>query len=325
MWLRSVAILLAAAFAAVTPRVPGHSTSAATVASHLHAPRVYVGPSHESRRTRTLTLRRLRSRTRRHAIPAQVTGQPRTTAASAIVIDGWTGAVLYDKDADAEREPASTVKIMTALVLLEHHVRLTRLVTVSADAAATEGSTAGLQAGERLTVWDLLHGMLLPSGNDAAMELAEVTAGSEPGFVALMNREARRLRLHRTRYLTPDGLPTPGQVTSARDLATVARAAMQWLVFDQIVRTRTWTAVSQGGGQTHQWTSLNQLLWTSPYVDGVKTGTTPTAGACLASSAQLDGRWVIAVNLDSALNARFSDASALLSYGLSIAVPAPSA
>jgi D-alanyl-D-alanine carboxypeptidase (penicillin-binding protein 5/6) len=250
---------------------------------------------------------------------------PVITAPEAIVVDGWTGAVLYAKHANTPRYPARTVKLTTALVLLDHHASLDRIVTVSANAASYGGSTAGLWAGERLSIRDLLHGMLLPSGNDAAIALAESFAGTAERFVALMNAEAARLQLRHTHYLTPNGFDVYGQVTTARDLATVARADMRYPVFAGIVRSRWWGVRAPGGGYVHQWFNLNHLLWSNRFVDGVKTGTTPLAGACLVSSARRGGRWVIAVNMGSTEASRWSDGLALLNYGLSQVSTLPSA
>lgn len=249
---------------------------------------------------------------------------PQITAPEAIVIDGWTGAVLYAKHANAMRAPASTVKIMTALVVLQHHVPLSRVVSVGATAVSYGGSTAGLYAGERMTVWNLLHGMLLPSGNDAAIALSQTLAPTPQQFARLMNDQAVRLHLWHTHYLTPNGFDLPGQVTSARDLANLTRAAMQSPTFAAIVDTRVWTARAADGRGYHVWQSLNRLLWTSKLVDGVKTGTTPAAGACLVSSARKGGRWIIAVNLGSSSAGRFSDGAALLSYGFAVDGGAPS-
>ncbi len=251
--------------------------------------------------------------------------EPVVAAPEAIVMDGWTGQVLWSRRADVPRYPGSTIKIMTALLILERHVPLSRVVTVSAFAASYGGSTAGLYPGERLTVWDLLHGMLLPSGNDAAVAVAQIIAPSIPAFSAIMNRRARRLRMWHTHYLSANGFDQLGQVSSARDLAIVARFAMRFRAFRRIVRTRVWRAPSNGGPITHVWYNTNQLLGASSAVDGVKTGTTPGAGACLVSSARKDGRWIIAVNMDSPEALRFADGAALLNYGFLAEGSMPSA
>jgi len=249
---------------------------------------------------------------------------PMITAPAAIVIDGWSGTVLYQKNASSLRYPASTSKIMAALVILRRHIPLQRVVTVSPYAASIGGSTAGLFAGERMNLWNLLHGLLLPSGNDAAIALAEAVSGTEARFVALMNRQARRLHLWHTHYVSPDGFDAPGQITTPRDLATLARVAMGRSRFARIARTRFWTARSSDGRSEHRWVNLNKLLWMSRRVDGVKTGTTPGAGACLVASAHWRGRWIIEVNMGSTYQTRFDDGMKLLDYGFSIAASPPS-
>jgi serine-type D-Ala-D-Ala carboxypeptidase (penicillin-binding protein 5/6) len=256
--------------------------------------------------------------------PARASGLPVVTAPEAIVMDGWTGAVLYAKSANVMRAPASTVKIMTALVILRHQVPMSRVVTVGATAVSYGGSSAGLYAGERMTVWNLLHGMLLPSGNDAAIALSQTLAATPQQFAPLMNAQAVRLHLWHTHYLSPNGFDLPGQVTTARDLANLTRAAMESPAFSAIVDTRTWTARAADGRGFHIWQSLNKLLWTSKIVDGVKTGTTPAAGACLVSSARKGGRWIIAVNMGSTSAGRFSDGAALLNYGFEVDGGSPS-
>jgi D-alanyl-D-alanine carboxypeptidase (penicillin-binding protein 5/6) len=255
---------------------------------------------------------------------ARAAAMPVVTAPEAIVVDGWTGAVLYSKNSNVMRAPASTVKIMTALVILRHHVPLRRVVTVGATAVSYGGSSAGLYAGERMTVWNLLHGMLLPSGNDAAVALSQTLASTPQQFARLMNGQAARLQLWHTHYLTPNGFDTPGQVTTARDLANLTRAAMQLPTFSAVVDTKTWTARAADGRGFHVWQSLNKLLWASKVVDGVKTGTTPAAGACLVSSARKGGRWIIAVNMGSTSADRFSDGAALLNYGFEVGGVSPS-
>ena len=258
-------------------------------------------------------------------VRASTLPSPSVTSPEAIVIDGWTGNVLFARSANVERYPASTVKIMTALLVMERRIPMKRVVVVSPVAATYGGSTAGLYSGERMTVWNLLHGMLMPSGNDAAIALAESVGGSVQQFVAIMNAEAARLHLYHTRYLSPNGFDAPGEVTTAHDLATLTRLAMLQPHFARVVRTKSWSVRGPSGQVLHHWTNLNRLLWSSGAVDGVKTGTTPGAGACLVASARTDGRWVIEVNMGSTEAARFSDGMALLTYGFGLASKLPSA
>jgi D-alanyl-D-alanine carboxypeptidase (penicillin-binding protein 5/6) len=257
--------------------------------------------------------------------PGRVSAQPatpRVSAADAIVIDGWTGEVLWSKHATARHDPASTIKLMTALVVLRSHLPMTHVVTVGADAVSIGGSTAGLVNGERMTVWNLLHGMLMPSGNDAAVALADAVGGSVAHFATLMNAEAIRLHLRDSHFLSANGFDMSGQVTSAADLARLARIDLHFRVFQQVVHTRWWTARSVDGRYVHRWVNTNRLLWESHWVDGVKTGTTPGAGACLVSSVHEADKWIIEVNLGSSEASRFRDGTELLDYGLAID-PAP--
>jgi D-alanyl-D-alanine carboxypeptidase (penicillin-binding protein 5/6) len=167
--------------------------------------------------------------------------------------------------------------------------------------------------------------MLMPSGNDAAVALAQATTGGLAQFVARMNAQGQSLHLWHTHYSSPNGFDMAGQVTTARDLASLTRIAMQQPLFARIVRTRHWTVRNAYGQVMHQWTNLNHLLWASSAVNGVKTGTTAGAGACLVSSARLAGKWVIAVNMGSTEAGRFSDGMALLNYGLPLASSMPTA
>jgi D-alanyl-D-alanine carboxypeptidase (penicillin-binding protein 5/6) len=250
---------------------------------------------------------------------------PRVSAPADIVIDGWSGDALYAHNADVYRDPASTVKIMTVLVTLQHHIPMSRIETVSAQAATIGGSTAALYTGERISERNLLYGALLPSGNDAAVALAQSVTPNMSAFIGMMNAEALRLHMYHTHYLTPNGYDVYGQVTTARDLAQLARAAMHWARFARVVSTKVWTARDANGVVAHTWTNLNQLLWRNVAVDGVKTGTTPGAGACLVSSARRGGRWVIEVNLGSSEATRFIDGASLLHYGFAVDENTPSA
>jgi serine-type D-Ala-D-Ala carboxypeptidase (penicillin-binding protein 5/6) len=257
-------------------------------------------------------------------VPARAAALPRVSAPADIVIDGWSGDALYARNADVYRDPASTVKIMTVLIVLRHHIPMNRIETVSEQAATIGGSTAALYAGERISERNLLYGALLPSGNDAAVALAQSVTPNMAAFIGMMNAEAARLHMYHTHYLTPNGYDVYGQVTTARDLAQLARAAMHWAIFARVVSTKVWSARDANGVLAHTWTNLNQLLWRNGSVDGVKTGTTPGAGACLVSSARRRGKWVIEVNLGSSELTRFTDGAALLNYGFEIDENTPS-
>ncbi len=230
---------------------------------------------------------------------------PQVSAAAAILVDLDSGITLYARNADAARPPASTVKIMTALVVLRNS-DLREEVTVSANAAATVGSRMGLTADERLTVLDLLYGLLLPSGNDAAVALAEHVSGNEAAFVAEMNREAARLGLTHTRFVNPHGLDADGQYVSVADLVIIARAALEYPVFAEIVRTPRARVAAR------DLTNTNELLGSYPAADGIKTGTTDAAGECLVASISQRGHRLVAVVMGS--RDRYGDVRALLGY-----------
>jgi len=231
---------------------------------------------------------------------------PYVSARAAILFENTTGTVLYSKNPHERRPPASTTKILTAILALERS-SLDELVTVSRRAAATPGSTARLYTGQKIRMRDLLHGLLLRSGNDAAVAIAEHVAGSEAAFVAWMNRRAAELGALNSRFENPHGLDSPGHYSTAYDLALISRIALVYPTFAEIVRTRTY----QFEGQT--WTNTNKLLWTFEGLEGIKTGTTSGAGYCLVAAASQDGMQLISVVLGS--NDRWSDSSRLLSWG----------
>lgn len=213
------------------------------------------------------------------------------SAGSAILMDAQTGRVLYEKEANRQRLMASTTKIMTALVVCEQMNVLDR-VAVPKEAVGIEGSSMYLQTGEILTVQDLLYGLMLHSGNDAAVALAIYCGGTVEGFVELMNDKAHRLGLRNTHFANPNGLDAPGHYSSARDLATLAAYAMENPVFRQTVSTKTVNAGSRAL-RNH-----NKLLWSVDGADGVKTGYTKASGRILVSSCTRQGRRLIAVTMD---------------------------
>jgi len=209
---------------------------------------------------------------------------------------------------------ASTAKIMSALVVLEEGVNLDQEVEIDEEAEEFVGSTysnVGLIAGERVTVRDLLRASLIPSGTDAVYALAEhVGRGSVDNFVQMMNEKAASMGLENTNFETPAGLDTPGNYSSARDLAKLAQAALKYPLFAEIVDTTDATISTQN--RTIEIFNTNQLLTTYPRATGVKTGTSPEAGANLVASAESDDESFIAVVLDD--EDRFPDAQAVLEY-----------
>ena len=238
------------------------------------------------------------------ATPPSVVGE------SAILIDETSGAVLYEKDPHAHLAPASVTKIMTALIALERGNPDDR-VEVNIDSRTMRGSTVmGLIPGERLSLEDLLYGMMLPSGNDAALAIAEHISGSTPNFVALMNQRANELGLVDTHFVNPHGLDNPAHYSSAYDLAVLARIAMQRADFRTIVNTKY--RVVKGMLATYQLGTLNPLYSRLAGVDGVKTGFTRNARQTLVGSVTRNGHRVIVVVLKSP--DRASDGVGLLNW-----------
>lgn len=238
-----------------------------------------------------------------------------TSATSAVLMDVDSGRVLYAQNENAKMLIASTTKIMTALVALENG-DLNSTVKVTAEAANTEGSSMYLKAGEKLTLETLLYGLMLCSGNDAAVAVAQGVAGSTDKFVKLMNQKAKELGMAHTSFANPNGLDDEKHYSTAKDMAVLACAAMNNETFARIVSTRTVTV----GGRTL--TNHNKLL---SYVDGcigLKTGYTKAAGRTLVSCAQRNGQRLVAVTLQDGND--WADHAALYDYGFS-AYPAQQA
>ncbi len=213
------------------------------------------------------------------------------SARKAILVDATTGRVLYEKAADEQSLIASTTKIMTALVVCERCNVLDRM-RIPKEAVGIEGSSMYLREGEVLTLQDLLYGLMLHSGNDAAVALAIYCGGTVEGFVELMNEKARLLGLTGTNFENPNGLDSPHHYSTARDLAVLASYAMEDPIFQKIVSTKSVTAAGRSL-RNH-----NKLLWRVEGADGVKTGYTRAAGRILVSSAVRQGRRLVAVTID---------------------------
>lgn len=233
---------------------------------------------------------------------------------AAVVMVARTGQVLGGVHAYRQMDPASITKMMTAyLVIRAGH--LNRPVRISVRAADTPGSRMRLHAGQVYTRLDLLRGLLLRSGNDAAVALAQSEPGGLASFVARMNRTARALGAYNTHFVNPNGLTAPGHYSSAYDLALIARAALALPLFQHLVSTRQDWIEELTGHQTRTLTNTNQLLEAFPGADGIKTGTTEAAGRCLAASATRGGLQLIVVILRS--RDRWQDAAAALTWGFS--------
>jgi D-alanyl-D-alanine carboxypeptidase len=248
---------------------------------------------------------------------------PAVDADAYIVVDPATGEVLAQRAPDRGLPMASTTKMMTALVVLES-AGLDDVYTVPPE-AAIGGSSGRLEAGEQLSVRDLLTALLVASGNDAAITLAEGVAGSQAAFVARMNRRARELGLTETHFANPHGLDAPGHRSSVRDLVTLARVAMRNPVFRETVSHRRASIPGPGGMGTRDYLSENNLLDMDPDVDGVKTGMTDGAGYALVAHARRrpDAPQLYAALIGaSSAAARARDGLRLLDYGRSQYAPA---
>jgi len=245
---------------------------------------------------------------------------PLVAAAEALAVDLDTLRPLYDRASTTPRPPASLVKMMTAAVALDHlgiDAPITIPVGAPSVGAEVGGSAMGLAPGERLSLRDLLYGMLLPSGNDAAYSIAEAVAGSQDAFATLMNAKARAIGLMGTHYMQGYGLDQDGQYTTARDLVRLARYDLaHYPLFARIVGT-SYRYI--GRGLTHPAFALHstdELLGVYPGAFGVKTGTTPLAGQNLVTAVRRDGRRIVVVVLGS--TDRYADATALLNYAVAV-------
>lgn len=230
------------------------------------------------------------------------------SAEKAILMDAATGRVLYEKNTDSRSLIASTTKIMTALVVAEQCNVLDR-VRIMKEAVGVEGSSMYLREGEILTVQELLYGLMLHSGNDAAVALAIYCGGTVEGFAELMNDKARQLGMNDSHFENPNGLDAPGHYSTARDLAILASYAMENPIFYKTVSTKNVT-VGERYLRNH-----NKLLWLYEGADGVKTGYTRAAGRILVSSATRNGRRLIAVTINAPDD--WNDHTLLLNQGFS--------
>lgn len=218
------------------------------------------------------------------------------SAKSAILIDASSGRVLFEKNANEKLGMASTTKIMTAVIALENS-DLSEIVTVSQNAAATEGSSMYLNSGEKIKMESLLYGLMLNSGNDAATAIAEHIGGDISGFAELMNKKAHELNLKATHFKNPHGLDDKEHYSTAHDMAILARYAMKNEKFREIVFAKT-KAVEQDGKESKRFLkNHNRLLSMYEYCTGIKTGYTKSCGRCLVTSAQKNGTELIAVTL----------------------------
>ena len=236
-----------------------------------------------------------------------------TSAKAAVLINGDTGEIIYSHNPDKRLPMASTTKIMTALLLCENG-ELSREITVTPEMLRVEGSSMGLLGGDKVTLHDLLYGMMLASGNDAANVTAYILGGTVDGFVKMMNDKAAELGLKNTHFDTPSGLDGESHYTTAYDLSLLARYALQNEDFSKAAASKSATLCYGNPPYKRTLTNHNRLLKTFSGAVGVKTGFTKKSGRCLVTAAKRDGKFVIAVTLNDPND--WQDHTALLQYGL---------
>ena len=236
-------------------------------------------------------------------------------AKSYLIVDSKTGQELASLDPDKSLAPASLTKIMTTYVvfkaLRQGHIQLSDEVTISERAWRMPGSRMFVEVGKRVSIEDLLLGMIVQSGNDASVALAEHIAGTEGVFAQMMNQHAQQLGMLSSNFLNATGLPAEGHTTTARDLATLVRA-----IVEEFPDYYAWHAVKEFTFNDIKQSNRNSLLWRDPSVDGLKTGHTDDAGYCLVASAQRDGMRIVSVVMGtSSTRARTDGSQALINYG----------
>jgi serine-type D-Ala-D-Ala carboxypeptidase (penicillin-binding protein 5/6) len=242
---------------------------------------------------------------------------PTINAKAYLLMDAYSGNILASDNVDERVAPASLTKMMTSYVisiaLKQGQIHLDDLVTISESAWKTGGSKMFIKVGDKVSVRDLMQGIIVDSGNDACVAIAEYIAGSQESFVRLMNQAAVRLGMNHTHFVDVDGLPDPNHYTTTRDMAILSRAlildfpedykwySQKWFVYNNIKQP-----------------NRNRLLWRDPDVDGIKTGHTDDAGYCLAASGQKNGMRLITIVMGAPSDAlRAQDSQKLLTYGFS--------
>jgi len=239
---------------------------------------------------------------------------PTVAAESAIVIDVVTGRVLFAKNADTQRAVASTQKIITALCVLDAG-NIDKPVTIQAIDEACEPTRLDVKPGDVYPRRELLKVLMVKSANDVARALARDVGGSQESFASLMNNKAASLGMRNSKFVNPNGLPSPTQYSTARDMAIAARAAYRSPLIRSFTATKAFN-FKFNDGRTRLIQNTNHLLKSVPYCDGLKTGTTNAAGRCLVASGSLNGRSVIVVVLKSNTPNVWKDATKLLGWAL---------
>lgn len=223
--------------------------------------------------------------------------EPKVSARSAIAVDAETFGIIFEKNADEKLPMASTTKIITAIAAIEN-ANPDDIVTVSENAANTEGSSVWLEVGEKLSMMELLYALMLESGNDAAVAIAEHISGSEENFAKLMNETCKKAGAYNTNCVTPNGLDDDEHYTTARDLALISRYAMQSDVFREIVATQYKSIPWEGKEWDRALSNHNKLLKSYDGALGIKTGYTKKSGRCLVSAAKMGEFETIVVTLN---------------------------
>ncbi len=237
-------------------------------------------------------------------------------AVSVMVVDANTGKILYSKNPDEHRSPASTQKLLTALIVAGDG-NLDREVMAEASDTWAEPVVLGLKPGDTYILRDLLTVMLVHSTNDVARCLARNNAGSVDDFAAKMNHKAAELGMTNSHFINPNGLPAPGQYSTARDMSKLALAAYQNRTIHNIVCTKT-LAFQYSDGRVTEFKNTNRVLRSCSFCNGMKTGYTEAAGRCLVASGSSGGRDVIVVVLGDTTKYVWKDAYFLLAWGLSL-------
>ena len=250
---------------------------------------------------------------------AQVWAAPNVQAESAILINARTGGVIYEKNADTRRSPASLTKVMTCILGLEEK-GLDSIFNISMAAAATEYSDLGMKGGEKMRSGELMRGMMMESDNGAAVVVAQNVSGNILKFADRMNAKAKELGCRKTHFSNPHGLTVKWHYTTARDMAKIAAYAMKNPDFRNIVSSKSsvihWASPS---GKTYKADNTNRLLSFYTGANGIKTGWTSAAKGCLAASAKRNDIELIAIVLKSPDgDSRFADARSMLDYGFSV-------
>lgn len=235
-----------------------------------------------------------------------------TNAKGAVLLEADTNKILYSRNANAKLPMASTTKIMTAILAIEN-LDLDSVVTVDDRASGIQGSSMYLGKGEKISVRNLLYGLMLTSGNDAAVELSILVAGSPEKFAELMNKKAVEIGALNTNFVNPNGLPVANHYTTAYDLAIIASYAMKNETFRKVVSTEYIKIPWEGKAWDRVLKNKNKILWQYEGGNGIKTGYTDAAGRCLVSSAKRDGMQLICVVLN--CPDMFNDSMKILDYG----------